>query len=238
MSKEKWSKIVWGIIILCFIILAIIGQIKIKKQNEVLTTVLPKQNIQKNRENYNLNIDEKYKNLKGYVYEVADNSITIKDDSENMHEIKIAEFINYRTREPIKISELKFGDYYKNGEIIRNISGEELKKELLLNLAKGFNSSKLSTTVSRLKRLKVYDGYVTFKVSLCDQNFGLFGRENPELFNIELMANESTILYARTNLVTIYNLQKSVRDKTFYLEIDENTLNDEMPVVRSFEIAD
>ena len=238
MSKEKWSKIVWGIIILCFIILAIIGQIKIKKQNEVLTTVLPKQNIQKNRENYNLNIDEKYKNLKGYVYEVADNCITIKDDSENMHEIKIAEFINYRTREPIKISELKFGDYYKNGEIIRNISGEELKKELLLNLAKGFNSSKLSTTVSRLKRLKVYDGYVTFKVSLCDQNFGLFGRENPELFNIELMANESTILYARTNLVTIYNLQKSVRDKTFYLEIDENTLDDEMPFVTSFEIAD
>ena len=238
MSKEKWSKIVWGIIILCFIILAIIGQIKIKKQNEVLTTVLPKQDIQKNRENYNLNIDEKYKNLKGYIYEVADDYITIKDDSENMHEIKIAEFINYRTREPIKISELKFGDYYKNGEIIRNVSGEELKKELLLNLAKGFNSSKLSTTVSRLKRLKVYDGYVTFKVSLCDQNFGLFGRENPELFNIELMANESTILYARTNLVTIYNLQKSVRDKTFYLEIDENTLNDEMPVVRSFEIAD
>lgn len=238
MSKEKWSKIVWGIIILCFIILAIIGQIKIKKQNEVLTTVLPKQDIQKNRENYNLNIDEKYKNLKGYIYEVADDYITIKDDSENMHEIKIAEFINYRTREPIKISELKFGDYYKNGEIIRNVSGEELKKELLLNLAKGFNSSKLSTTVSRLKRLKVYDGYVTFKVSLCDQNFGLFGRENPELFNIELMANESTILYARTNLVTIYNLQKSVRDKTFYLEIDENTLNDEIPVVRSFEIAD
>lgn len=238
MSKEKWSKIVWGIIILCFIILAIIGQIKIKKQNEVLTTVLPKQDIQKNRENYNLNIDEKYKNLKGYIYEVADDYITIKDDSENIHEIKIAEFINYRTREPIKISELKFGDYYKNGEIIRNVSGEELKKELLLNLAKGFNSSKLSTTVSRLKRLKVYDGYVTFKVSLCDQNFGLFGRENPELFNIELMANESTILYARTNLVTIYNLQKSVRDKTFYLEIDENTLNDEIPVVRSFEIAD
>lgn len=238
MSKEKWSKIVWGIIILCFIILAIIGQIKIKKQNEVLTTVLPKQDIQKNRENYNLNIDEKYKNLKGYIYEVADDYITIKDDSENMHEIKNAEFINYRTREPIKISELKFGDYYKNGEIIRNVSGEELKKELLLNLAKGFNSSKLSTTVSRLKRLKVYDGYVTFKVSLCDQNFGLFGRENPELFNIELMANESTILYARTNLVTIYNLQKSVRDKTFYLEIDENTLNDEIPVVRSFEIAD
>ena len=238
MSKEKWSKIVWCIIILCFICLAILGQLKIKKQNEVLTTIVPKQDIQQNTENYNLNIDKKYKNLKGYVYEIADDHILVKDDSANMHEIKTTELINYRTREPMKISEIKFGDYYKNGEIIRNVSGDELKKELLLNLARGFNSSKLSTTVSRLKRLKQYDGYVTFKVSICDQNFGLFGRENPELFNIEVIANEQTVLYARTNIVNIYNLQKSVRDKTFYLELDENTLNNEMPIVTSFEISD
>ena len=238
MSKEKWSKIVWGIIILCFVILTIIGQIKIKEQNSVLTTVVPRSDVPNVIENYNLNIEEKYKKLSGYVYEVAEDHIMIKDESDNMHEINVIELMNYRTREPMKISEIKFGDYYKNGEIIRNVSGAELKKELLLNLARAFNSSKLSTTVSRLKRLKQYDGYVTFKVSICDQNFGLFGRENPELFNIELIANEQTVLYARTNLVTIYNLQKSVRDKTFYLEIDENTLNDEMPVVRSFEIAD
>ena len=238
MTREKWSKIVWAIIIFCFVCLTILGQIKIKKQNDVLTTVVPKQDIQKDTENYKLNIDEKYKKIKGYVYEVENDHITVKDESDNMQKIYVTELINYRTREPIKISKIKFGDYYKNGEIIRNVSGEELKEELLLNLAKGFNSSKLSTTVSRLKRLKQYDGYVIFKVSLCDQNFGLFGRENPELFNVELIANEETVLYTRANFVTIYNLQKSVRDKTFYLELDENTLNNEMPIVKSFEIAE
>lgn len=238
MSREKWSKIAWCIIILCFIGLTILGQIKIKKQNEVLTTVIPKQDIQKNTDNYSIDINEEYKKLKGYVYQVTDNGFVIKDESDSTHEINVTELINARTREPIKISELKFGDYYKNGEIIRNISGEELKNELLLNLSRAFNSSKLSTTVSRLKRLKQYDGYVTFKVSICDQNFGLFGRENPELFNIELIANEETVLYTRTNLVNIYNLQKSVRDKTFYLELDENTLKDERPIVKSFEIAE
>ena len=238
MSKENWSKIAWIIIILCFGVLIFVGQIKIRNQNNILSDVSPKADIQKNTENYNLNIDEKYKNLKGIVSSVEENYISITDSLGNKHEIYEDELLNCRTREPIKVSQVNAGDYYKNGEIIRNISGNELRNELLLNMSRSFNSSKLSVKFTRLKRLKVYNRYVTFKVSFYDENYELFGKNKPELFNIELIANENTVLYARSKIVSIYNLQKSVRDKVFYLGIDEKTLLDERPVVTDFEIAE
>lgn len=140
---------------------------------------------------------------------------------------------------------LMFGDYYKSGEIIRSISGDELKKELLLNLCRSFNSNKLSTKTIRLKRLeKNEDGTVNFKIRFYDGNYSLFGKENPELFSIDLKADENTVLYARTNLVSIYNLQKAVRDEVavkerdFYIELDENSLNNDRAYVKTFEIAE
>ena len=238
MSKKNLSKIIWGIIILCFIILAFVGQILIKKQNEVVLDKPIKLDVQKNTEQYNLNIKNENRNIQGSISAVESDHISVTDNLGVLHEIYEEELLNYRTREPIKISQLNNGDYYKNGEIIRNISRDELRHELLLNLSRCFNSSKLSTQLTRLKRLKVYDGYVTFKVSFFDSNYSVFGCEKPELFNIELIANENTILYARTKVVSIYNLQKSVRDKAFYLGLDENTLLDERPVVTDFEIAE
>ena len=361
MTNGKWSKIAWGIIIICFVILIIVGQERIKEQNRVSATIVPRSDIQKNTEIYTLNfekenigeiishdfeISKEQKNLdfsdwkqigdralnyyikridnyneflelkqdydinnisevdfensyvyifanvkntfkitwleymqdgsikvvlrtnyfatnseneratgkiiivpneinfiygideilQGTVYNIAENHLFIMDSSGATHEVYSKELVNCRTRDNIKLDNIQNGDYYRNSEIIRNISGDELRKELLFNLARTFNSSKLSTKLTRLKRLKAYDEYVTFKVSFYDGNYELFGRENPELFNIELIANENTVLYARTNVVTIYNLQKSVRDKVFYLGIDENTLFDERPLVTEFEI--
>lgn len=361
MTKGKWSKVAWIIIILCFVSLVIIGQQRIKEQNQVSSTIVPRVDIQKNDESYTLNFEKEniadiisrdfevlkeqkdigfsswehfgekaldyyikridnysdffeFKNnyninniseedfqdsyvyifanvknsfkigwleylqdgnvkcvlrtnyfasnsenqiatgkivivpkeinliyeideiLEGTINNIVDNNIFVVDSLGNTHEVYSNELINYRTRDIIDVANVTFGDYFKNSEIIRNISGEELRSELLLNLARTFNSSKLSTKLTRLKRLKVYDGYVTFKVSFFDGNYEVFGRDNPELFNIELIANEDTVLYARTNVVTIYNLQKSVRDKVFYLGIDEKTLFDERPFVAEFEI--
>ena len=238
------QKIAWGAIILCFVILIIVGQVKIKRQNEVLTTVETSTAIQKNEENNNINISEEYKNVKGSIIDIEDEYIVIVDTYGNNKNIYQKEFINYRTRENMNILQVVDGDYYKNGEIIRNLSGDELKQELLLNLSRAFNSLKFSTRTIRLKRLEKFDGYVTFKVRFYDGNYELFGKENPELFSINLMANENTILYARTNIVSIYNLQKAVKDevavkeKNFYLELDESTLNSERAYVKSFEISE
>lgn len=240
MSKEKWSKITWGIIILCFIILIFVGQRKIKEQNSVLNTINPRSDIQKNMEEQR-KIDEN-KKIEGFVSFVGENSIFVIDSSNNTHELTVDRVINSRTRDKIEIAKIKAGDYYKNAEITRNISGEELKKELLLNSARAFNSSKLSVGFTRLKRLQTFEGYSTFKVRFYDKNYGLFGKENPELFSIELTANEDTVLYTRP-YITIYNLQKYVRDealqeKAFYIEIDEKTLDAELPVVTKLEIAE
>lgn len=87
-------------------------------------------------------------------------------------------------------------------------------------------------------------GFVKFKIKFYDGNYTLFGKENPELFTLYLKADENTILYARTNIVSIYNLQKSVRDnvgvkeKIFYLGIDEKTLEDDLVYVTDFEITE
>lgn len=244
MLKEKGNKIAWLAIILCFIILIIVGQIKIKEQNKVLTTVKISSNVQKNKEDNNITISEKDKNLKGTIKEVKEECILVEDVYGNSNEVYNKEFKNYRTRENISISQIVVGDYYKNGEIIRDLSGEELRQELLLNLARAFNSSKLSTRTIRLKRLEKFDGYVEFKIKFYDENYELFGRENPELFSINLMANENTVLYVRKNIVSIYNLQKSVKDeiavkeRTFYLGLEESTLNDNRAFVTDFEIAE
>lgn len=243
MSREKWSKTAWSIIIFCFIVLIFIGQQRIKKQNEILTNVVPRSNIQISSEENNPNENKTDENINGRICDIVENNLIIIDNTNTTYSVKSENLVNYRTRENINIENISVGDYYKNSEIIRNISGDELKKELLLNLSRCFNSSKLSTGLTRLKRLKAYDGYVTFKVSFYDNSYSLFEKEKPELFNIELIANENTVLYARTNIVTIYNLQKSVRtdaleEKNFYLGLDENTLNDERPLVTDFEIAE
>lgn len=236
MAKGKWSKIAWCIIALCFVILVFVGQGKIKEQNQVSSIIVPRSDIQKNTES-DIAYSEK-EALEGKIYHIAGDQLFMIDFDGVTHEIDANGLINARTRDNIDISNIAINDYYKNGEIIRNISGDELRQELLLNLARAFNSSKLSTELIRLKRLKVYDDYVTFKVSFYDGNYELFGRENPELFHIQLLANEDTVLYARTDIVNIYNLQKSVRDKVFFLGIDENTLFDERPLVTEFEIAE
>lgn len=240
MSKNIWSKIAWCIIVLCFIVLIFIGQGKIKEQNGVIDTVATNSNVQKSEEK-SLN-DENLK-FAGYVIYTTETSITIRDSENNEKEINVENLRNYRTREKIGIEQIAVGDYYKNGEIIRNLSGDLLKKELILSMARAFNSNELSIEFTRLKRMQVYEGYSTFRVHFYDKNYSLFEKEVPELFTIELKATEDTVLYARTNLVTIYNLQKQVRndalqEKKFYIEIDENTIDDEMPIVKSFEIAE
>ena len=242
MLKEKSSKIAWAVIILCFVFLIIVGQVKIKEQNEVSSQIETRKEIQKNEEEQ-ININEEYK-VSGTVSSILDDGILVVDANGTSHVINLKEFKNYRTRDNMNLSAVAVGDYYKNGEIIRNISGEELKQELLLNLSRAFDSSKLSTRTIRLKRLEKQDTFVNFKVRFYDGNYSLFGKENPELFSIYLTADENTILYARTNLVSIYNLQKAVRDdvavkeRDFYIELDESTINNERAYVKSFEIAE
>ena len=240
MLKEKWSKIAWSIIILCFVILFFVGQGKIKEQNSVLNNVPLKADTQ----NYEKQSDiEENLKFEGYVSSIGEKSIIVKNSENVEKEILVENLMNARTREKIEITQIAIGDYYKNAEIMRNLSGELLRKELILSMARAFHSLKLAAEFTRLKQMKVYEGYSTFKVHFYDKNYELFGKDHPELFVIELKADENTVLYARTNVVTIYNLQKQVRtealqEKKFYIEIDENTINDERPLVTSFEIAE
>ena len=127
------------------------------KQNEISKKIQVSNKIQINNETNNININEDYRNIKGSITKIEDERIIVLDEVGNRNEIAQKEFINLRTRDIINIYDISVGDYYKYGEIIRNISSDELKKELLLNLSRTFNSSKLSTKTIRLKRLEKFD---------------------------------------------------------------------------------
>lgn len=104
MLKENASKIAWAVIVLCFIVLTIIGQIKIKEQNQVSEFIETRKNIQQNTEE-NFVIDENNK-INGIISAVFDEEILVVDINGISHSIKMKDFKNYRTRESIDISKI------------------------------------------------------------------------------------------------------------------------------------
>ena len=103
MLKKDFSKIAWIIIIVCFIILIIVGQYKIKKQNTVLNTVSILQEVQKYDEKYICTDEQK---VEGYIVEIAENSFFVNDSLNNVKQISMDNLINYRTREKIDFSHI------------------------------------------------------------------------------------------------------------------------------------
>lgn len=164
---------------------------------------------------------------------------------------------NDRTKEKINFSDIKVGDYIdlskfvyiEEGQeyysIVKSLKGEDLKKELVKQMSlfvrPPYNTEKPYRNVKNIEIIDNNKAILTVEISdMYEQIFG-----NDEKFEIKIIVDENTMIY-RTEGEYKYKGEKfSINDlKTveYYLDrasvqIDENTINDEMPIATIFEIG-
>ena len=132
---------IFFIVFAFFVIVVLADTIQAKRfNNRPLTKITENANGGEEDLSQFIYVDKDIKIIdEGLITNINRQSITIKDkETDYSYEIAIDEhtqFINDRTTETMKLDDIKIGDYYNAGRIIRNITGEEWKKECIKNLA-------------------------------------------------------------------------------------------------------
>lgn len=108
----------------------------------------------------------------GIITNVDENVITIKNEEiDYSYEIKIdkdTKITNYRTTEEMNISDIKVGDYYSSGKVVRNISGEEWEKECIKNLAYCYEEGNLICNPQEITDIRNMGDYVIITLIMED----------------------------------------------------------------------
>ena len=185
----------------------------------------------------------------GIIRKIKDDKITFIDKENNIYILENKEqikYINGRTSEQCKFSDLKEG-YYINTSydrtcyIYKNITGEELKKELLKSLALPDDVDILRTSVDEIKDVKQLENneaLVTFEISdiIKAENYPEINDEEHK-FEMTLKVNNNTKYNLNFNGQDTYNAETIENSKwlMLYIRLDANTLNDEYPCISMFD---
>lgn len=185
----------------------------------------------------------------GIIRKIKDNKITFIDKENNLYILENKEqikYINGRTSEQCKFSDLKEG-YYINTSydrtcyIYKNITGEELKKELLKSLALPDDVDILRTSVDEIKDVKQLgnnEALVTFEISdiIKAENYPEINDEEHK-FEVTLKVNNNTKYNLNFHGQDTYNAETIENSKwlMLYIRLDANTLNDEYPCISMFD---
>ena len=167
--------------------------------------------------------------IKSYILEV-------KDDYK---------FVSLRTNEDIKVKDIKVGYYidtfsYYNNDVFgiaSNIAGEQLRQEILKNLA--LNGQNVSGVVASpgVESIDIINSNkAILKVSVQDIYSEYL--KNDEIFEFEFMLNDKTEIKSKSGLAySIDTINHALHDFVD-LRIDQNTINDERPVLTGFYSSD
>ena len=185
----------------------------------------------------------------GIIRKIKDDKITFINKENNIYILENKEqikYINGRTSEQCKFSDLKEG-YYINTSydrtcyIYKNITGEELKKELLKSLALPDDVDILRTSVDEIKDVKQLgnnEALVTFEISdiIKAENYPEINDEEHK-FEVTLKVNNNTKYNLNFHGQDTYNAETIENSKWFilYIRLDANTLNDEYPCISMFD---
>lgn len=185
----------------------------------------------------------------GIIRKIKDDKITFINKENNIYILENKEqikYINGRTSEQCKFSDLKEG-YYINTSydrtcyIYKNITGEELKKELLKSLALPDDVDILRTSVDEIKDVKQLgnnEGLVTFEISdiIKAENYPEINDEEHK-FEVTLKVNNNTKYNLNFHGQDTYNAETIENSKwlMLYIRLDANTLNDEYPCISMFD---
>lgn len=185
----------------------------------------------------------------GIIRKIKDNKITFIDKENNLYILENKEqirYINGRTSEQCRFSELKEGFYINISYdricyIYKNITGEELKKELLKSLALPDDVDILRTSVDEIKDVKQLgnnEALVTFEISdiIKAENYPEINDEEHK-FEVTLKVNNNTKYNLNFHGQDTYNAETIENSKwlMLYIRLDANTLNDEYPCISMFD---
>ena len=179
----------------------------------------------------------------GIITSINNNVITIKNkEIDYQYEITVdkdKQLTNYRTTENMNLSDLKIGDYYNSGEIIRNITGEEWKKECIKNLAYCYDEGNLVCNPERITNVENKGNYVIITLIMGDSSTEYInGKNNIETFELQAIAYSNLNISTSSGNVNIYNLKEETEGFMFWIGLDKNTINNKYPCINNIEIYD
>lgn len=182
-------------------------------------------------------------NLSGSIIDVKDDYIVVKETGKEQEykvnaNIGTKKFKNYRTTEDINISDVKVGDYYIDGKIIRNISGEELEKECIKNMAYCYEKGDLICNPQEITKIQNMGDYVIISVIMRDDTSKYFNKENADTFELNAKASADLKIPTHFKDVTVFNLKEEVVGFMYWIGLDKNTINDKYPTIIDIEIYD
>lgn len=185
----------------------------------------------------------------GRIRKNEDYKITFIDKENNLYILENKEqikYINGRTGEQCKFSDLKEGSYINTSYnrtcyIYENITGEALKRELLKSLALTDDVDILRTSVDEIKVVKQLgnnEALVTFEISdvIKAENYPELNDEEHK-FEVILKVNNNTKYNLNFHGQDTYDAKTIENSKglMLYIRLDANTLKDEYPCISMFD---
>jgi len=192
--------------------------------------------------------------FRGYVDKIENDMIYITSTRYGYIGVKNAsKIVNCLTSEEMELSGIKSGDYlsikncYRHeGDVIvsksdiwiyRNISGEEMKQEILKNFIKRCDGVGGSPTIKEIHYINSNkEALVTFEVGYPFEH--LFIGKASEHYEFQFIINERTAIYSNNGLVNNIDTLEEAKYLLLVIILDENTINDKYPVVTFFSAYD
>lgn len=249
MRENNKIIVVVGIILvlICGIIVFNIGDREYNNENGVINNITEKQDIEKEDlsevENYMTNTINNKVVDNGIITNIENNVITIQNEEIDYPYIinvdNETKLTNYRTNENMSISEVKIGDYYNSGKVIRNITGDEWKKECIKNLAYCYEDGNLICNPKEITNIQNMGKYVIITLIMEDSTTGYFnGKDNLSTFELKAIAYPNLNIPTSSGKVNVYNLKEEVIGFMFWIGLDKDTINNKYPVISDIEIYD
>lgn len=185
----------------------------------------------------------------GIITKIEDNKIYFSDKDNNLYLIENDEKINYidgRTGTNYSFNDIKenwYIDLNNNQKCLlyKNIKGEELKKEILINLSLPDDIDMVRASVDEIKEVQQLgnnEAIVTFGISdIVRSEYYPEINDEEHSFDIKLKLTNDTQYNTNFNGNSTYNSSTIENSKhlMLYLRIKSNTIGNEYPEILEFD---
>lgn len=182
----------------------------------------------------------------GRISSIENNTIYIYDNNNQKYFLTNTDdtkYIDGRTGETYSFTDLRPGYYIDDeGTIFKDITGEELKKELLISLSLSDDVNIMRTSVNEIKdvhQLGNNEAIITFEISdlVTSENFPDVN-DSEHTFDVKLKVTNNTKYNSNFHGINAYNaetIENAKHDAMLYLRLNPDTLDDEYPEISEFD---